>query len=125
MTPYLKTRYLLVCFFLLYCCTPVPNGLTDTERALALKKINFDTTEIDENGLIGPPGGQVLIAYEFRIPVERRKQKEIKRIDPSIRFHKRPGDDTYFCIGEGATENVLLKLASLPYIIRIDRFFGE
>jgi hypothetical protein len=125
MFPYLRTRCLLVCFSLLLCCNPVSKGLTDSERALALKKINFDTTKIDENGLIGPPDSQVSIAYKFQIPIERGKQKEIHRIDPSVRFHKRPDDDTYMCIGEGATENVLIKLASLPYIVRIERFYGE
>lgn len=107
------------------CSTPLTKGLTDTERALALKKISFDTSKIDENGLIGPPDGQVLIAYAFRISIDRGRQKEINRIDPSVRFYKRPGDDTYMCIGEGATEDVLIKLASLPYIVRIDRFYGE
>lgn len=125
MAPYKRTLCLLVSFFLLSCSTPLTKGLTDTERALALKKISFDTSKIDENGLIGPPDGQVLIAYAFRISIDRGRQKEINRIDPSVRFYKRPGDDTYMCIGEGATEDVLIKLASLPYIVRIDRFYGE
>ena len=120
-----RIHWFLAFYILLNCCWPSSKGLSDIERALALKKITFDTSIIDENGLIGPPDGQVLIAYKFQIPVERRKQNEIRKIDKSIRFYKRPGDNTYLCIGEGATENVLIKLASLPYIIKIDRFYGE
>lgn len=120
-----RTRWFLAFYMLLNCCSPASKGLSDTERALALKKITFDTSVIDENGLIGPPDGQVLIAYKFQIPVDRKKKNEVKKIDKSIRFHRRQGDDTYLCIGEGATENTLIKLASLSYITKIDRFYGE
>jgi hypothetical protein len=125
MNPSTQVQFFFVCLCLLCCCAPPSKALTDTERGVALGKIKFDTKKIDENGLIGSPDNQVLIAYKFQIPVERKKQKEIKKIDPSIHFFKRPGADAYLCIGEGATEKVLIKLASLPYIFRIERFYGE
>jgi len=106
-------------------CTPTSRTLTDAAREAALQKINFDTNKIDENGLIGPSDGKVLVAYKFRIPAENTKRREVKKIDPSVRFFKKPNDDLYSCIGEGATQNVLIKLASLPYIIKIDPFYGE
>jgi hypothetical protein len=117
-------RTLLVCISFVFCCTPA-SKTAGPSAELALQKIKFDIKRIDENGLVGPPDGKVLIAYTFRIPLERSKRKEIGKIDPSIRFFSKPGSDQYTCIGEGATQAVLLRLAGLPYIERIDPFYAE
>jgi hypothetical protein len=117
-------RAMLVCTAFVFCCSPASVAPSQSEE-LALEKIKFDIKRIDENGLVGPPDGKVLIAYTFRIPLERAKRREIKKIDPSIRFFTKPGSDQYMCIGEGATQAVLLRLAGLPYINRIDPFYAE
>ena len=75
--------------------------------------------------MIGPADGQVLIAYEFRIPAQRSMRNEVRSFDRSVRFFKKPGTDYYLCIGEGATQQELIKLANLSFIARIDRFYGE
>jgi hypothetical protein len=112
---------MLVCASMLFCCTQA----SKSNPTGALEKIQFDIKRIDENGLVGPPDGKVLIAYQFRIPLDRAKRREVSKIDPSIRFFSKPGEDEYMCIGEGATQAVLLRLAGLPYIKRIDPFYGE
>lgn len=95
-----------------------------------LNKINFDIYEIDEEGKIGPPDGKRDIAYEFCIPLEKRKKKEVFRIDPSLRFYSGPAGRSgcagqYLCIGEGATREKLLKLAQLKYIQKINPCYFE
>jgi hypothetical protein len=91
----------------------------------AREKIKFSIEEIDEQGLIGPADGKRLIAYKFSIPADRAKRREVRRIDPSIKFFLESDSTQYNCIGEGATQQVLLKLAGLTYIARIDPFYGE
>lgn len=97
----------------------------------AMNKINFDLNQIDERGLIGPTGGKRSVAYEFCIPRDPARRDEVKAIDPSLQFYDgsrgRIGctREQYLCIGEGGTREVLLKLASLDYIERIDPFYGE
>jgi hypothetical protein len=49
--------------------------------------------------------------------------RQILKIDPSVKFFRK--GEMYQCIGEGATKKVLLQLASLPYIFKIDPFYGE
>lgn len=97
----------------------------------ARDKIAFDLDQIGEDGMIGPAGGKRLVAYEFCIPQEQAKRDEVKALDPSLKFYAgTPGRircrrDQYLCIGEGGTRDVLLKLASLDYVERIEPFYGE
>jgi hypothetical protein len=100
-------------------------------RQRALKKISFDISEIDAHGLIGPPDGKRNVAYEFCIPRDQEKRKEVAAIDSTVRFFTGPTGrigchpDQYLCIGDGGTQEVLLTLAGLHYITRIDPFYGE
>jgi hypothetical protein len=110
-------------FCLVVSCSPTTQPLDAPEAAR--QKITFDLTIIDEQGLTGPIDGKVLIAYIFRIPFDNFKRKEVASIDPSIRFFKKPGEGEYTCIGEGANPAALIRLGQLPYIRRIDRFYGE
>jgi hypothetical protein len=95
------------------------------------KKITFDIDAIDENGLIGPADGKRSVAYEFCIPRDSARQKEVLTIDSSVKFFKgssgRIGCNStqYLCIGEGGSRITLLRLAALDYIARIDPFYGE
>jgi hypothetical protein len=96
-----------------------------------LKKINIDLSQVDERGMTGPDDGKVLAAYEFCIPRDATKQAEVLAIDPSLAFYTgTPGRirctrEQILCIGEGGSREVLIKLASLSYIHRIDPFYGE
>lgn len=112
---------------------PPPPTASSEQQAMrrAMNKINLDLSQIDENGLIGPPDGKRSVAYEFCIPREQAKLGEVQAIDPSLQCYAgsrgRIGctRDQYLCIGQGGTREVLLKLASLDYIARIDPFYGE
>jgi hypothetical protein len=100
-------------------------------RQQALEKISFDISEIDEHGLIGPPDGKRTVAYEFCIPRDPKKRKEVASIDSTVSFFSGPTGrigchtDQYLCIGDGGTQEVLLTLAGLPYVTRIVPFYGE
>lgn len=116
--PFLIRYTFVLCMF--SSCAPA--SILDSPE-IADQKITFDLTEIDENGLMGPPDGRVLIAYIFYIPVLESNQKEVASIDPSVRFFRR--EDYYQCIGSGGSPKVIRKLARLPYIKKINRFYGE
>ncbi len=100
----------------------------------ASSKINFDITAISAAGLEGAADGLVAVDYEFCIPATPEAMAEVQRIDPSARCtigpHGRIGcaENQALCIG--STEqtgwlDVLNALATLPYVVRIDRSFGE
>jgi hypothetical protein len=97
-------------------------------------KITFDLTQLDDEGLAGPPDGQVAISYEFCVPTTQAIQDEIRHIDPTARLY--PGalgrigcaKDRILCIGsthQQGWRSVLQNLAHLDYIERIDRSFAE
>lgn len=125
--------FLITCMVLtaIGCVPRSPHVSKQTSRGEALKKITFDLNEIDKDGLIGPADGKHSVAYEFCIPVEALKKMEVLSIDSSVRFFEgskgrigcSPGQ--YLCIGEGGTRDVIIRLASLTYIERIDPFYGE
>lgn len=108
---------------------PIPE--TDSlEVKKNLAKIKLDLDQIDENGLTGPPDGKRLVAYEFCIPIDKKKRRKVRRIDPSVRFHLgsqgRSGcGGQYLCIGEGGNKKVLLKLAKLEYVKEINPCYWE
>lgn len=120
------TLLLCICVFIASCRT-----LSDNNQKQARAKIHFNLNEIDENGLIGPETGKHSVAYEFCIPLENTKRKEVAKIDSSVQFYANSrgrvgcGESFYLCIGEGATKEVLLKLARLDYILSIEPFYGE
>jgi hypothetical protein len=95
------------------------------------KKINFNLNDIDENGMIGPLDGKREMAYEFCIPNNKAKRKQVSSIDKSVQFYIGPSgrigceDNQYLCIGSGGKRETILKLASLDYIKKIDPFYGE
>lgn len=104
---------------------------TDSSEAKQLlKKIKLDLDEIDENGLIGPPDGKRAVAYEFCIPVNRKKRREVHKIDRSVQFQLGPTGRSgcsgqYLCIGNGGTKKVILRLARLEYIRQINPCYWE
>ena len=100
----------------------------------ALMKVTFDLTQLDADGLIGPPNGKRTLSYEFCIPVGQRYQDEVRAIDPSVEFQPGSrgrigcGPDQTLAIGSTGQPNwreVLRRLAALDYITRIDQAVFE
>ena len=96
-------------------------------------KITFDLSAISPEGLIGNQQSLRSVGYEFCIPAQVVAVKEVKAIDPTVQFSRSRGrigcqNHQYLCIGETHQpewKTVLLKLADLDYVKRIDRFWGE
>jgi len=96
-------------------------------------KITFDLSAISPEGLIGDKNSLRSVGYEFCIPAQPDTRKEVKAIDPTVQFSRSRGrigcqNHQYLCIGETHQPEwkaVLLKLAELDYVKKIDQFWGE
>ncbi len=97
-------------------------------------KITFDFEPLNEQGLYGPPDGLRALHYEFCIPADPGLAAQVRQIDPTVRIYKTsPGrigctEEEYLCIGNTHQPNfktVLLNLAQLPQVKRIDQAFFE
>jgi hypothetical protein len=109
---------------------PQTSSADSTEEKQLLKKIRFDIDEIDENGMIGPEDGKRNMDYEFCIPLDKKKKKEVARIDRSVKFFSGPSGRSgctgrYLCIGSGGTRKTLLRLARLEYVQMINPCYYE
>ena len=98
------------------------------------KKITFDLTSLDDEGLYGTANGKRALSYEFCIPDRERYKSKVKHIDLTLQCMSespgRIGCGTYenLCIGSTHQKNfrdVLRGLTELPYITRIDQSFFE
>ena len=105
-----------------------------TMRADSIRdKITFDLSAISPEGLIGNQQSLRSVGYEFCIPAQPDTRKEVKAIDQTVQFSRSRGrigcqNHQYLCIGETHQpewKTVLLKLAELDYVKKIDRFWGE
>jgi hypothetical protein len=92
------------------------------------RKIEFDLSQLDEDGLRGPPDGKVSVAYEFRIPNDEALKARVRAIDSTVQFMPGSpgrigaGAGEILCIGSTHQPNhrdVLLALAALPEVERI------
>lgn len=97
-------------------------------------KITFDISTTSRERLRNPPDRLRAVSYEFCIPKEDELVREVQEIDSSVMFHGssrgRIGcqENEYLCIGTIESpqwKEILLSLASLEYVERIDRFYGE
>jgi hypothetical protein len=97
-------------------------------------KVTFDLSAVDAEGLTGPPDGRVAIAYEYCIPATEGAAAAVRRLDPTAqvqpgspgRIGCRPGQ--WLVTGSTAQPDwraVLVRLAALDYVARIDRAFFE
>lgn len=95
----------------------------------AAEKIRFDLAQVNEQGLYGPPDGLRALHYEFCIPASPAAIDEVQSIDPTVAIHPRsPGRagcaaTQALMVGsshQAGFRDVLQRLASLPYIDRID-----
>jgi hypothetical protein len=100
----------------------------------ALDKINFDISGISSEGLVGPPDGLRAISYEFCIPANDRALAEVQAIEPNIEYYSRIRgrigcrNDQYLCIGNTHNprwKEILLSIARLEYVEKINQFYGE
>lgn len=98
------------------------------------QKIKLDFKHLDAEGLRGNQGNKVAVNYEFCIPDDLKKWKQVHRIDPGatrqIGSKGRIGctDRQWLVIGSTHQKNyqrVLYELASLPYVERIEQTFWE
>lgn len=96
--------------------------------------IRFDCSGISAEGLAGPAGGQVAVDYEFCIPDLPKARDEVRAVDSTVRFLDGSrgrigcGPGQVLCIGsthQPGWRDVLLNLARLPYVARIERCFWE
>jgi hypothetical protein len=97
-------------------------------------KIAFDFSQLNAQGLCGPPDGLRALAYEFCLPADPALAAQVRAIDPTIviypgskgRVACPPGE--HLCIGsthQPQFKAVLLQLASLPSVKKIRPCFYE
>lgn len=98
-----------------------------------IEKITFDLSTISAEGLATATGGGS-VSYEFCIPATEVHVAAVQAIDPSVKTFARSRGrigcqrEEYLCIGDTHQNHwreKLMALASLNYIQRIDRFWGE
>ena len=96
--------------------------------------IRFDLSQLNDDGLYGPPDGLRALDYEFCIPSGEEYARKVKAIDPSANIYARsPGrigctEDQSLVIGNTRQPDfrtILKALAAQPYVTRIDQSFFE
>jgi len=111
-----------------------PEGGTVIMAAAQPAHIHFDLSTLNEDGLLGPPGGLRALSYEFCIPAEERTISEVKSIDQTVEIYRdSPGrigctEDQSLVIGnthQPGFRKVLQQLSELPYVTRVDQAFFE
>jgi len=104
------------------------------EVSLAGSKITFDLSRLNSDGLQGPPDGLRALHYEFCIPGDSTLADEVQQIDSTLEVFKGPrgrvqcSEDEFLCLGnthQPGFRSVLLRLAELRYIRRIEESFFE
>ena len=112
----------------------MPGRAGDVAHPEPLSKITFSLDQLNQEGLIGPPDGLRALDYEFCIPGDAAHAAQVRDLDPTLRIftHSRGrigcGPGEYLCVGsthQPDFKTVLLRLASLPYVRRIDQAFFE
>ena len=122
---FLKIIVLVVvsCLSALHACTNVDSNLIANKE-----KIEFDISNLNQQGLYGPADGLRSLSYEFCIPAEEHFVSVIHNIDPDIKIHRQsPGriactTAEYLCMGDTYNkpyQKNFNELASLSFIKRI------
>lgn len=97
-------------------------------------KIAFSLGGIGPDGLVGSPGALRSLDYEFCIPDDEAKVREVRAIAPAVRVMRgsrgRIGcaSAQILCVNSthsAAWRDELLRLAALPYIARIQETVWE
>jgi hypothetical protein len=96
--------------------------------------IRFDLSELDAQGLIGPPSGKRSVDYEFCIPAGEGFAAEVQALDATARFLPGSrgrigcGPEQVLVLGNTHRPDfaaVLRRLAELPYVERIEQAWFE
>jgi len=121
---------------------PIPARLVNRDGATQTSggplancsKLDFNPSELDEHGLVGPVGGKVALSYEFCVPRDERVVNEVRSIDPSVAIQAGSpgrvgcGPTEVLCVGStNQTDHlgVLARLCELEYVSRIERAHFE
>jgi hypothetical protein len=92
--------------------------------------IAFDLRGIGDDGLVGPSDGRRALHYEFCVPADPEKERQVRGIDPSVEVMRGSrgrigcGPDEVLCVGsthQPGWRVVLTRLAALPFVTRIAR----
>jgi hypothetical protein len=125
---------LIICLICLANLIPAGGRGEERETPDSLAKLTFPLDHLNQEGLVGPPGGLRAMNYEFCIPGDAAHAAEIRAIDPTVRVfpHSRGriacGPGEYLCVGsthQPGFRKILRRLADLPYVRRIDQAFFE
>jgi hypothetical protein len=79
--------------------------------------INMLIGMIEEQMSVKDSSAYHFIPYEFRIPLDSNKKKEVQHIDSSIQFTNRA--DSYQCIGDNATKEIVFQIVALAYTYKV------
>lgn len=98
-----------------------------------LGKIGFDLSQLDDDGLYGPPDGKVARMYEFCVPDIPADRETVRTIDNTVEFSGASGrigctGGEVLAIGSTAQRDwlgVLTRLSGLEFVERIEPFWGE
>jgi hypothetical protein len=129
-----KTVAFPFCLFLSVCLVLTCCLAEERDQIDPIGKITFRLDQLNQDGLCGPSDGLRALHYEFCIPGDGAHEAQVRDIDPTIQvFPKSRGRigctaGEYLCVGSTHQPNfktVLFKLASLPYIKRINQAFFE
>jgi hypothetical protein len=120
----MKRILFFILVIIISCATPVKTSM-ESKAHERLSSLDADSQNqiktllnmIEEQARFINSSEIHYIPYEFRIPFDSGKKKEIQRIDPTVSFTKR--DNSYLCIGENATGELVFKILALPYTYKI------
>jgi len=102
--------------------------IADSNLTTNTDKIEFDITQLNQQGLYGPADGLRSLSYEFCIPADEYFVSTILNIDPEIKIYRQsPGriactQDEYLCMGDTYNkpyQENFNELANLSFIKRI------
>jgi hypothetical protein len=117
----------------LLACKPLNQSTSQVLSSNKVMKITFDLSKISENGLVGAVGSLRSLSYEFCIPADKKYLTEVRSLDPSVQVSRSPGrigctKEQYLVMGDthqARWRDVLMAIARLDYVQRIDEFVGE
>jgi len=117
----------------LLSCKPLEQLRSQVVSTNRVMKITFDLSKISADGLVGSANAQRSLSIEFCIPADQKYLAEVRALDPSVQISRSPGrigctNNQYLVIGDthqAQWRDVLMRIARLNYVQRIDDFFGE
>ncbi|PZV07044.1 MAG: hypothetical protein DCF22_22700 [Leptolyngbya sp.] len=117
----------------LLACKSLNSSTSQVFSSDRVMKITFDLSIISAAGLVGSVHNQRSLSYEFCIPADEKHLAEVRALDPSVQVSRSPGrigctKDQYLVIGDTHQtqwRDVLMAIAGLDYVQRIDEFVGE